>query len=101
MPAISVSIFQITDDLLDELGTAEKTGKTVGKDKNQGKATLVSLLGVQAAREKAEMLARRAASTVAPLWERSPPASGIAVISSQSRIVNPMVFALDINLENP
>jgi farnesyl diphosphate synthase len=59
-------IFQITDDLLDELGTAEKTGKTVGKDKNQGKATLVSLLGVQAAREKAEMLARRAASTVAP-----------------------------------
>ena len=59
-------IFQITDDLLDELGTAEKTGKTVGKDKDQGKATLVSLLGVDAARAKAESLARRAALTVAP-----------------------------------
>ena len=59
-------IFQITDDLLDELGTTEKIGKTAGKDKSQGKATLVSLLGVQAAREKAESLARRAALTVAP-----------------------------------
>jgi len=58
-------IFQITDDLLDELGSAEKTGKTVGKDKHQGKATLVSLLGVAAAREKAEALARRAVQTVA------------------------------------
>jgi farnesyl diphosphate synthase len=62
-------IFQITDDLLDELGTAQKTGKTVGKDKTQGKATLVSLLGVPAAREKAETLARRAAATVAPYGE--------------------------------
>jgi farnesyl diphosphate synthase len=62
-------IFQITDDLLDELGTVEKAGKTVGKDRDQGKATLVSLLGIEAARAKAETLARRAASTVAPYGE--------------------------------
>jgi farnesyl diphosphate synthase len=60
-------IFQITDDLLDELGSAEKTGKTVGKDKHQGKATLVSLLGVAAAREKAEALARRAVQPLPPM----------------------------------
>ncbi len=57
--------FQITDDLLDVLSTAEKTGKAVGKDQEQGKATLVSLLGIEAAREKARELADRAAETVA------------------------------------
>jgi farnesyl diphosphate synthase len=58
--------FQITDDLLDVLGSAEKTGKAVGKDQDQGKATLVSLWGVDAARSKAQVLARRAAKTLAP-----------------------------------
>jgi farnesyl diphosphate synthase len=57
-------IFQITDDLLDVTSTAEKTGKTVGKDAEQGKATLVSLLGVDGARNRAEELARQAAETV-------------------------------------
>ena len=50
-------VFQITDDLLDVTSTAEKTGKAVGKDKEQGKATLVSLMGVDGARAEAEKLA--------------------------------------------
>jgi farnesyl diphosphate synthase len=58
-------IFQITDDLLDVLSTAEKTGKAVGKDAEQGKATLVSLLGVDTARTRAEKLATRTAQTIA------------------------------------
>ena len=61
--------FQITDDLLDVTSTAEKTGKAVGKDQDQGKATLVSLLGVEAARQKAQEIASRAAETVAPYGE--------------------------------
>src|SRR6201996_2860352 len=56
-------VFQITDDLLDVTSTAEKTGKAVGKDKDQGKATLVSLLGLDGAREEAEKIARRAVDT--------------------------------------
>jgi farnesyl diphosphate synthase len=52
--------FQITDDLLDAVGSAEKTGKQVGKDEAQGKATLVSILGVEGARQEAEKLANRA-----------------------------------------
>src|SRR6185312_2346577 len=40
-------VFQITDDLLDVTSTPEKTGKAVGKDKDQGKATLVSILGLE------------------------------------------------------
>lgn len=54
-------VFQITDDLLDVTSTVEKTGKAVGKDGDQGKATLVSILGVEGARAEAEQLARRAA----------------------------------------
>lgn len=52
--------FQITDDLLDVEGTREETGKEVGKDHAAGKATLVSILGVERAREQAETLATQA-----------------------------------------
>ena len=57
-------IFQITDDLLDVTSTAEKTGKAVGKDQDQGKATLVSIYGVDGARAEAEKLARKAVETL-------------------------------------
>jgi len=57
-------VFQITDDLLDVTSTSEKTGKAVGKDKDQGKATLVSIHGVDGARTEAGRLARRAADTL-------------------------------------
>jgi farnesyl diphosphate synthase len=56
--------FQICDDLLDVLGTAEEAGKQVGKDAAAGKATLVSLWGVDRARQEAETLAERAAGVL-------------------------------------
>ena len=43
--------FQISDDLLDAVGTTTNVGKATGKDAAAGKATLVGLLGVQAARD--------------------------------------------------
>ncbi|MEQ1789849.1 MAG: polyprenyl synthetase family protein [Rickettsiales bacterium] len=54
--------FQITDDLLDVEGTRIETGKTVRKDKIAGKATLVSSMGVERAREHAQILVRQAVS---------------------------------------
>jgi farnesyl diphosphate synthase len=65
-------VFQITDDLLDVTSTAEKTGKAVGKDKDQGKATLVSVMGIEGARAEAEKLARRAAAALAPYGNMAP-----------------------------
>lgn len=39
--------FQIADDILDEVSTFEKMGKTLGKDKNAGKLTYTSLYGME------------------------------------------------------
>jgi farnesyl diphosphate synthase len=58
--------FQIADDLIDATGSAEVAGKAVGKDESQGKATLVSLLGIDKARETALRLASDAAECLSP-----------------------------------
>jgi len=54
--------FQIADDLLDATATTEELGKTAGRDVTLAKATYVSLLGIDTAREAAHQhgaLARR------------------------------------------
>jgi farnesyl diphosphate synthase len=48
--------FQIADDLLDEEGAEERIGKKVGKDRDRGKQTFVSLLGRERARAQAQLL---------------------------------------------
>jgi farnesyl diphosphate synthase len=58
--------FQITDDLIDATGAASAAGKAVGKDAAQGKATLVSIYGVDGARQKARVLAEQAAEALSP-----------------------------------
>lgn len=39
--------FQVADDILDEVSTFEQMGKTLGKDKQEGKLTFVSLYGLE------------------------------------------------------
>ncbi|RMD90630.1 MAG: polyprenyl synthetase family protein [Alphaproteobacteria bacterium] len=52
--------FQIADDILDVTGDAATAGKRVGKDAGRGKATFVSLLGLEGARRRAAELVEEA-----------------------------------------
>ena len=57
--------FQIADDLLDHEGDEEKAGKALRKDAAQGKATFVSLMGPEKAREQARALGEQAVGHLA------------------------------------
>lgn len=78
--------FQITDDLLDVEGTREETGKGVGKDKKKGKATLVSVMGVERARDHAKVLVEQAIAHLSAFDERAESLRALAkfVISRRS-----------------
>lgn len=52
--------FQIADDLLDVEGDAEVAGKALQKDAEAGKATFLSLLGIERARSQAKALSDQA-----------------------------------------
>ena len=52
--------FQIADDLIDHSGDQGAAGKRTGKDAKAGKATFVSLLGPERARQQANMLVEQA-----------------------------------------
>lgn len=63
--------FQIADDLLDVEGSADSTGKPVGQDAAAGKATFVSILGVERARAQAELLVSQAVAHLDLFGERA------------------------------
>jgi farnesyl diphosphate synthase len=66
--------FQIVDDVLDVEGTSEVLGKTAGKDAQKNKPTYVSVLGLAAARERAERLRRDALAALDEIDAASWPA---------------------------
>ena len=63
--------FQIADDLLDVQGSSGETGKPVGRDAAAGKATFVSILGVERARAQAGLLVRQAVAHLDLFKERA------------------------------
>jgi farnesyl diphosphate synthase len=58
--------FQIADDILDVTGDAGKAGKRLQKDAEAGKATFVSLLGLDGARARAQELIAEAEDALTP-----------------------------------
>jgi farnesyl diphosphate synthase len=58
--------FQIADDILDVTGDTAAMGKRLNKDAAAGKATFVSLLGLKAARVRAEALVQEAETHLRP-----------------------------------
>lgn len=69
--------FQIADDLIDVTGTVEAAGKAVGKDQEAGKATLVSIYGIEGARAEVETLAEAARKAVAGYGQKGENLAGL------------------------
>jgi len=63
--------FQIADDILDVEGDAAKAGKRLGKDADAGKATFVSLLGLDGAKARAAELVDQAQAALAPFGPKA------------------------------
>ncbi len=56
--------FQIADDILDVEGDAMAAGKRLGKDAGRGKATFVSVMGIEAAKTRASALVDEACAAL-------------------------------------
>jgi farnesyl diphosphate synthase len=52
--------FQVADDIIDHSGSAAAAGKPTGRDAHAGKATFVSLVGEERARQQADFLVNQA-----------------------------------------
>jgi farnesyl diphosphate synthase len=63
--------FQIADDILDIEGEVSQVGKALRKDAEAGKATFVSLLGIDRARNQAKMLADQACRHLEPFGDKA------------------------------
>ena len=63
--------FQIIDDILDVEGDPVKVGKRVKKDQNAGKATFVSLLGMDTAKKHSVALIDKANEALIPYGNRA------------------------------
>lgn len=61
--------FQIADDILDVEGDTATVGKALGKDQTAGKATFVSLLGLDAAKTRAAELVESACDALSSYGE--------------------------------
>ena len=63
--------FQIADDLIDHSGDEAAAGKPTGRDAHAGKATFVSLLGEERARQQASFLVNQAVEHLASHGEEA------------------------------
>lgn len=63
--------FQIHDDILDEVSSTETLGKTQGKDRNAGKPTYPSVIGLSASQDLAQALYQEALESLAEYDQRA------------------------------
>lgn len=77
--------FQIADDILDIEGTTEQIGKDAGSDVARGKATYPAIMGLAAARERAEELMAMGLEALAGFGPEAEPLRALASYVVQRR----------------
>ncbi len=70
--------FQVWDDVLDVEGDTHTLGKTQGKDQAQFKSTYPALLGLEGARDMAELLRQEALHSLSELDDKADPLRWLA-----------------------
>ncbi|MGH1376430.1 MAG: polyprenyl synthetase family protein [Alphaproteobacteria bacterium] len=78
--------FQVTDDILDVEADPQDTGKDTGKDEQAGKATFVSAMGKEQARDRAEMLVTQATSHLKIFEKRADMMKSLAYYVLERRV---------------
>lgn len=77
--------FQIADDILDREASTDVLGKRAAKDADRGKATLVDVLGIEAARAERDRLAEEAVAALAPFGPAADTLSAAARFAATRR----------------
>lgn len=70
--------FQVRDDILDVIGNADKLGKPIGSDKENKKATYVSLIGLEESKLLEEKLIKEAIASLSIFENRAEFLKGLA-----------------------
>ena len=70
--------FQIADDILDIEGTTEQIGKDAGSDQARGKATYPAVMGLAAAKERADELMQMGLDALSAFGPEADPLREIA-----------------------
>ncbi len=63
--------YQITDDILDVVGTQEELGKNIGVDQKQHKTTYPSINGLDAAKKRLDELTEEAVEAIADYYDNA------------------------------
>ncbi len=75
--------FQLTDDLLDVVGTPEQLGKSTGKDSAGGKRTLIAETGIEQSRRRCTELTRQAVVALRPIGDGAGPLRKLAELLAE------------------
>ena len=71
--------FQIVDDILNEVGSREKLGKSAGSDKRRGKMTYPAVLGLDRSKREVEKLTQKAIWALDAFGSKAGPLQAIAL----------------------
>ena len=77
--------FQIVDDILDVTGDEKDLGKPIGSDKESGKSTYYTLLGLEKAQEYADRLTDEAVEALGIFGEESEFLKGLAFMLARRK----------------